>query len=61
MSLKPCGECQTEISSEAEICPKCGIKDPHISKTARTFNKTANALFGIGLLLTMALVFVYGC
>ena len=61
MSLKPCGECQTEISSEAEVCPKCGIKDPHITKAQRTLNKTANGFFGIGLILTMIGVFVYGC
>tara|TARA_Y100000310_G_C20239983_1_gene604180 strand:- start:82 stop:453 length:372 start_codon:yes stop_codon:yes gene_type:complete len=28
MALKPCRECGTEVSTEAETCPSCGVKTP---------------------------------
>lgn len=28
MALKPCRECGTEVSTEAESCPRCGIARP---------------------------------
>ncbi|WP_228939228.1 zinc ribbon domain-containing protein [Paraburkholderia saeva] len=28
MALKKCRECGTEVSDQAKICPKCGIKNP---------------------------------
>ena len=33
MSLKPCRECGTAVSTEAPTCPKCGVKNP-IRKTS---------------------------
>ena len=29
MVLKPCRECNKEISTEAKACPHCGHQDPH--------------------------------
>lgn len=31
MALVPCRECEKIISSEAEICPNCGIKRPALT------------------------------
>jgi len=28
MAMKPCKECGTSISTEAKVCPHCGISDP---------------------------------
>ena len=30
MALVPCRECNNQISSEAKVCPSCGIKTPYI-------------------------------
>lgn len=32
MALKNCRECNTQVSSEARICPNCGIKKPYLSR-----------------------------
>ena len=29
MALKPCRECQKEISTDAKACPNCGKRSPH--------------------------------
>lgn len=34
MALKPCNECNKEISTDAKACPKCGKKAPHRKKGA---------------------------
>ena len=31
MALKPCRECGAQVSTEAEICPHCGIRSPTAS------------------------------
>lgn len=31
MALKPCRECEKQVSDQADICPNCGIKEPTIS------------------------------
>lgn len=28
MSMKPCRECKTEVSTDAAACPKCGKRNP---------------------------------
>lgn len=28
MALAPCRECETEVSTEADSCPHCGVRDP---------------------------------
>jgi hypothetical protein len=33
MTLRPCRECGKEISSEARVCPICGIKKPVAEQT----------------------------
>ena len=32
MAMTTCRECQGNVSSEADVCPHCGIKDPAKSK-----------------------------
>ncbi|WP_411703672.1 hypothetical protein [Edaphovirga cremea] len=32
MALKSCRECNARVSSEARVCPNCGIKKPYKSK-----------------------------
>ena len=28
MALKPCRECGAQVSTEAEVCPHCGVRSP---------------------------------
>ncbi|KMZ13793.1 hypothetical protein BHUM_02689 [Candidatus Burkholderia humilis] len=44
MALKQCRECGTEVSDQAKVCPKCGIKNP-------VKRMSLMAKFGIGLLV----------
>ena len=30
MALKPCRECKKKVSTEAEVCPHCGVPNPTI-------------------------------
>lgn len=32
MALKPCRECKKKVSTEAKVCPRCGVPDPTILK-----------------------------
>ncbi|WP_337262694.1 MULTISPECIES: hypothetical protein [unclassified Serratia (in: enterobacteria)] len=34
MALKNCRECNAQVSSQAKVCPSCGIKKPYQSKIA---------------------------
>ena len=31
MALKTCRECGHKVSSEAKVCPNCGVKEPYQS------------------------------
>jgi hypothetical protein len=31
MALKPCRECGAQVSTEAEVCPHCGVRSPTAS------------------------------
>ena len=31
MALKPCRECGVQVSTEAEVCPHCGVRSPTAS------------------------------
>ena len=53
MALKPCSECQAEISDRAKECPKCGLKNPHQPKFLRAMHDLGNALIGLGALATV--------
>lgn len=53
MSLKPCEECGTSISSHARICPKCGVKWPF--KTAKD-RKDEQRLMRVGGCLLLPFV-----
>ena len=59
MTLKPCGECKTEISSRAKVCPQCGLKKPHEHPFTRSLNDLGNGLMGLGLLLTILGAFAF--
>ena len=28
MALKPCRECKKKVSTEASVCPSCGVPNP---------------------------------
>ena len=45
---KFCMKCGADIFQEAEICPKCGVKQPSL-KNNQERNKITAALFGIFL------------
>ena len=53
MALKPCRECQTQISSRAKVCPHCGLKRPHDLAIQHSLNRAAGAFFKIGLALIL--------
>lgn len=48
MAIKQCRECGSEVSSEAKVCPKCGISKP-IKKTSLIV-KILLGIFGISIL-----------
>lgn len=37
MALKPCKECQQEVSTQAKTCPHCGVKAPAQTPGPRIF------------------------
>jgi hypothetical protein len=51
MGLKPCRECDEQVSSQAAICPRCGIKHPTIGYVRLWFNHFASAILGVFLIL----------
>ena len=60
-----CRECQTEVSTSAKACPKCGADKPAYGKAMYGIEATAQGLRGIGcflivigLLLTFGLMFI---
>lgn len=50
MPLKPCRECKKEVSTEADICPQCGVKKPTAART------DISARTGCGILLIVLVV-----
>ena len=57
--MKTCRDCQGEISRSAKSCPHCGARKPNQGKFEYRLHQVANALMGIGLILTLLLTFVY--
>jgi hypothetical protein len=50
MALKPCRECSAQVSTEAEVCPHCGVRSPTAdqpSPVSSTVKQTKNAGRGI--------------
>jgi hypothetical protein len=41
MGLRPCRECNAQVSTEAEVCPHCGVRNPTHSPTAPQSGKSA--------------------
>ena len=50
MALKPCRECGKQISSEARVCPFCGIRKP-VKKKPSAGAMVKNVVEGFLLLL----------
>lgn len=48
MALGKCRECGTEVSSEAKVCPKCGIAKP--AKRKSQLLKVIGWIFGLSFL-----------
>ena len=66
MALMPCRECAAEISTSAATCPKCGAPHPHSEtppplelETPGTKALGLAAWFGLGLIIALALLFMY--
>jgi hypothetical protein len=52
MALVTCRECKAEVSSEAKVCPKCGIDQPHRKPPASNAKQAVRLLVVIvGLVL----------
>ena len=41
MALRPCRECNARVSTEAEVCPHCGVRNPTDSPVAPPTSKSA--------------------
>ena len=54
MALKPCRECGAQVSTEAEVCPHCGVRSP----TAKSGRNPRGCL--PAALVVLAVVFVVG-
>ena len=64
MSMKPCRECGTVISSRAKECPSCGVDKPFDLAIQRGLNSFANWSMKTGLFLTLLpiiIVVLFGC
>lgn len=53
MSLKPCKDCNKEISTSAKRCPNCGKKNPHVSKAIKVFFAGSMLLFALIVLVVI--------
>jgi hypothetical protein len=67
MALNPCRECGQEVSTEASVCPHCGISNPTAAAAAPPnqtdqTKKKANSIVGcfVGCLVLIGLVVVMG-
>jgi hypothetical protein len=49
MAMMKCKECGSEVSSIAEVCPKCGAKIPHYP-----IKKALNIIYWIAVILVIA-------
>ena len=58
MGMTKCWECKGSVSSRAKACPHCGARKPGDLKAAVALGGIANALMGIGCLLTPLLFMV---
>ncbi len=66
MSLKPCRECSHEVSTEADVCPHCGIHSPTVSNPIPIIDdkskqewwrrRTTLVLFWLALLVLIGLL-----
>ena len=45
MALKPCRECKKKVSTEANVCPNCGVPDPTIKIIKETKSKSPSTAF----------------
>lgn len=57
--MKTCRDCKGEISRSAKSCPHCGARKPNQGKFEYGLHQFANALMGIGMILTLLLAVVY--
>ena len=39
MALKPCRECNKKVSTEASVCPLCGVPNPTKKKKEKNLKK----------------------
>lgn len=56
MALMPCPECDSEISDQAENCPKCGAPQMNSQKKAETVGGAVGGAVGLGCLVVLALL-----
>ena len=71
MAMVRCRECGGEVSSEAAICPHCGIRDPavaapagahhaHPADTPHARPRRGRGGWGVALLLLLVLLALFG-
>ena len=59
MSLEPCRECKAEVSSEAKVCPQCGIDYPVNPEAHATREAGSDFARVIGGLILLGLLWAY--
>jgi len=58
MALTPCPECDTEISSQAENCPRCGAPIEQPASAQDVAGVVALVIFGLPLLAGLLWLFL---
>lgn len=53
MGLKACRECGAQVSTEANVCPHCGVRDPTSAATLQA-QKGCLGVFAVAVLLAVA-------
>ena len=47
MALKPCRECNKKVSTEATVCPLCGVPNPTIKQTRKSKEEKSSGWGGM--------------
>src|SRR5699024_10336211 len=56
MSLIKCKECGNEISDEAKICPKCGVKTEKANQQSKSIKILVIAILIIGIIIAIFVI-----
>lgn len=59
-AFKPCRECRAEVSTEAEVCPRCAVQFPTAANPlyppSSGYHSTAFAVIGVIVIIVLGLL-----